>query len=437
MDIRMIGIDYERFSLEEREIFSCTKQKIINILKQIQSYRICSGCIMIATCNRTELYFSGFEENETGYESFCQALWDTGQYNESDRLHWRQLGQRVVCRDNREAVSHLLQVTAGMRSRVFGEDQIITQVKCALELAREARTTDGVLDRLFQMAVTAGKRVRTKVHLTAVKTSVVEQMLLRGKQWIEEHYADSGKQAFESMPVLVIGNGEIGRLAAARLMEQGADVTMTVRHYKTREVTIPVGCKIIDYRDRYAVVNHMAMIVSATTSPHYTLLWEEGLNEQGEQTIFCDGKERILFDMAVPRDISPQFGQLSHLTLYNIDDLGGMSVDENHNEAVREAMHILKEYEEEYEAWLQFRSYIPAIQEIGTYCAEDIFKRVEKPLKRIVNDEMARKELEQVIETAAKKVVGNMMYDMKNQLKMDEWENYMEMIQRIMRAREN
>ena len=70
------------------------------------------------------------------------------------------------------------------------------------------------------------------------------------------------------------------------------------------------------------------------------------------------------------------------------------------------------------------------------YSAEDIFKRIEKPLKQVIVDPAGREELEQVIETAAKKVVGNLMYDMKEQLEMEEWENYMSMIQRIMNGRE-
>ena len=429
MGIKMAGIDHEVFSLKEREAFSWTKEKIKQILKEIKAYNRDGGCIIIATCNRTELYLSGEGWSGTAYHILCSALEKLEEQKKQERadyLGWRALEERVICRENQTAVMHLLQVAAGMRSRVFGEDQIITQVKDALLLAREAHTTDGALERLFQTAVTAGKRVRTNVHLTAVKTSVVEQMLTRLYETMD---------SLTKVPCLVIGNGEIGRLAAARLLEQGAEVTMTVRHYKTKEVTIPVGCKIIDYRERYQFVNNAVIVVSATTSPHHTLLWEEGLDDRGKQTLFGNDRKHILFDMAVPRDISPRFEELPNVTLYNIDSLGGISIDANHNEAVEEAMHILQEYADEYEAWIQFRGYIPVIQEIGNDCAEDIFRRVEKPLKRFVTDETARKELEQAIETAARKVVGNMMYDMKEQLQMEEWQDYMEMIQRIMRGR--
>lgn len=424
MEIRMTGIDHEAFSLEERELFSWTKEEATDILKQLKAYNENGACILLITCNRTELYLSGNGWNGTAYEVLCNIL---EEMDTKKQVMYRELAQKVVCRENMDAVCHLLQVAAGMRSRIFGEDQILTQVRNALILAREAHTTDGELERLFQTAITAGKRVRTKVRLTAVSRSVVEQMLLRLRETTD---------SLRDWNVLVIGNGEIGRLAASRLMECGAKVTMTVRHYKTREVTIPVGCKIIDYRERYQFVNQMDLIVSATTSPHHTLLWDKGLDEEGKQQLFADGKERILFDMAVPRDISPRFGELSNIILYNIDSLGGSMEAENQKEAIQEAMHILQEYAEEYEAWSQFRSYIPAIQEIGTYCAEDIFRRVEKPLKRVVMDQTVRAELEQVIETAAKKVVGNMMYDMKEQLPMEEWKKYMEMVQRVMRARE-
>lgn len=424
MEIKMAGIDHETFSLEERELFSWTKKETADILQQLKAYNKNGACILLITCNRTELYLSGSGWNGTAYEVLCDIL---EKMDTQKQFFLKKLKEKAVCRKNMDAVCHLLQVAAGMRSRIFGEDQILTQVRAALTLARDAHTTDGELERLFQIAITAGKRVRTKVRLSAVNTSVVEQMLLRLK---------AKTDSLKNWNALVIGNGEIGRLAASRLIECGANVTMTVRHYKTREVTIPVGCKIIDYRERYMFVNQMDLIVSATTSPHHTLLWENGLDQNGKQQLFTDGKTRILFDMAVPRDVSPRFGDLPNITLYNIDSLGGSVACENQKEAIEEAMHILQEYAEEYEAWSQFRSYVPAIQEIGAYCAEDIFKRVEKPLKRVVVDQTVREELEQVIETAAKKVVGNLMYDMKEQLQMKEWEKYMEMIQRVMHARE-
>ena len=424
MEIKMTGIDHETFSLEERELFSWTKKETADILQQLKAYNKNGACILLITCNRTELYLSGSGWNGTAYEVLYNVL---EERQEQKQVLRRELKEKAICRENMDAVCHLLQVAAGMRSRIFGEDQILTQVRAALVLAREAHTTDGELERLFQIAITAGKRVRTKVRLTAVNTSVVEQMLLR---------LGERTDSLKDWNALVIGNGEIGRLAAARLIECGANVTMTVRHYKTKEVTIPVGCKIIDYRERYDFVDKMDLIVSATTSPHHTLLWENGLDQSGKQQLFADGRERIIFDMAVPRDISPRFGELPDITLYNIDSLGGRAACENQRNAMEEAMSILKEYAKEYEAWSQFRSYIPVIQEIGTYCAEDIFKRVEKPLKQVIVDPAGREELEQVIETASKKVVGNLMYDMKEQLEMEEWENYMSMIQRIMNGRE-
>ena len=73
-----------------------------------------------------------------------------------------------VTHADKACVQHLMAVAAGLESQIFGDDQILTQVRDAAALAREAQTTDSVLDTLFRRAVTAGKRVRTEVRLTGV-----------------------------------------------------------------------------------------------------------------------------------------------------------------------------------------------------------------------------------------------------------------------------
>lgn len=433
MKIRMAGLDYERMSLEEREVFSFTKEKAAAVLNEIYRQDGVLGCVLIFTCNRTELYVHEENWDKDLFERLCHALTACqklecktelkkgGERADVSKTYW-DYRDKSIEREGEGAVTHLFEVACGMKSKIFGEDQIIAQVKDAWLLARDAKTTDVVLERLFQMAVAAAKKVKTEVHLTGVKTSVIETMI----QKAEEIFP-----TLDSMPCLVIGNGEIGRLAASRLLEAKAKVTMTVRHYKTKEVIIPVGCQIIDYHDRYEYAEQAKIIVSATSSPHHTLLWEKRLDKDGNQLLFQDSKKRLLFDLAMPRDISSKFGELKNIILYNIDSLGGTATDAVNNEAVAEALEILEEQEREFAAWYYFRGYIPAIQEIEASCAKDVYKRVEKKVKKIVPEDAARDSLEHLIETAAGKVVGKLMYGMRDYLDKDSWQNYIEAIGKI------
>ena len=179
-------------------------------------------------------------------------------------------------RKDDEAVKHLFDLACGLDSRILGEDQIITQVKDALAMSRAAYAADNVLEILFRMAVTAAKKVKTEVILTDANQSVIHQALaVLGK----EGFSAKGKKC------MVIGNGAMGKLAATVLKEAGADVTVTVRQYRSGIVDVPPAAGRIDYSKRYEKMPECRYIFSATASPNTTITLEKLPVEQLQQDI--------------------------------------------------------------------------------------------------------------------------------------------------------
>ncbi len=150
-----------------------------------------------------------------------------------------------VHRSGDAAVHHLMAVAAGMESQIFGDDQIVSQVRGAAALAREAGTMDAVLDTLFRRAVTAGKRVRTETRLTGVPASAAAAGVRRAETFFG---------TLREKKAVVIGNGEMGRLAAAALHARGAAVTVTLRTYRHGETVVPSGCAAWPYDQRYELM---------------------------------------------------------------------------------------------------------------------------------------------------------------------------------------
>lgn len=149
MGISMAGLDFTRAGVSEREAFSPDLAERRALLKNIRSGGGVDGCVLIATCNRTELYYSHPDASEPdGVRLLCCAL-----SKEPDLF--RDL---FVVRHEHEAFLHLMRVAAGMAASVLGDSQIITQVRTALEEAREAGSADPTLETLFRSAVTAGKK---------------------------------------------------------------------------------------------------------------------------------------------------------------------------------------------------------------------------------------------------------------------------------------
>jgi glutamyl-tRNA reductase len=413
MDIQMVGIDHSKASIEHRERFSFTRHEAAIAMNQIMEWykEEITGCVLLSTCNRTELYISCEEESMEPYEILCRVKGiDSEVYKDY-----------YTVRNGGDVVEHLFSLACGLKSKVFGEDQIITQVKEALTNAREVETTDIVLEKLFQTAITAAKKVKSSVHLTAVNASVVENMITVLTREFD---------TIKDMPCLVIGNGEIGKLAATRLLQIGAKVTMTLRQYKSREVDIPLGVHCIDYQERYDVLSDMEVVVSATTSPHHTIRYED------THEILCDGKKRILVDMAVPRDISLRLGELENIQLYNIDSLGGLSTDTINNQSVAIAMEILREYQEEYDTWYLFREYIPLIQSVGRTSAISVINRIDKQMKKIVKDPESAEEIKKLVKIASNRVVTNLLYGLKENLDKKQWNSCLEAIENASKKNE-
>ena len=367
MSIQMIGIDHSRAGIDIRTIFSFTKKRCAEALDFFKGIEGIEGCILLSTCNRMELYVSCEEEFQGSlFDLLCEVreIPDGGFYR-----------SYFVYREGEEAVAHLFRLAAGLESRILGEDQIITQVKDALALAREQYAADNVLEVLFRMAVTAGKKVKTEVSLSTANRSVIHQALDTLRQ--EGH-------TFEGKICMVIGNGEMGRLTATVMHEAGADVTVTVRQYRSGIVDIPRDCKRIDYGDRMQLFPKCDYVISATASPNYTLKEHCVREAQVSHPV-------VLVDLAVPRDIDPEAGKLENITLYDIDYFKVDIKSEKVRANIARADHILEEQMEEFYTWYECRDVIPKIQEIKEEAARD----VELRLTKVIRDLPLEKEMQE------------------------------------------
>lgn len=406
MSISMIGIDYKRASVDVRAQFSFTKKNTVAALEDLKKEPGILGCIILSTCNRMEIWASTREDWKGSlYEFLCRE-------KEKNPDEFRQY---FVSRKEEEAVEHLFYLTSGLKSQILAEDQIITQVKDALSLSREAYCTDNVLEVLFRMAVTAAKKVKTQVSFSRANSSVIHQAIERLEN---QGFSIQGKTC------MVIGNGEMGKVTALALKEAGADVTVTVRQYRSGIVTIPQGCDRINYGERLEFLPKCDLAVSATASPNYTLTMEQIENAEIPGHI-------VLIDLAVPRDIEPSAGTLSNVTLYDIDSFKIDAVSPKLQASLDQAGEILQEQQEEFYSWYNGRDLIPRIQEIKADAVEDLNLRIMKILRKTPMEEKDRENLLNAIDTAAGKVVNKMMFGLKDFMKEEEFMNCVEGLEKL------
>ena len=251
--ISMIGIDHSMAPVDIRALFAFTRKNAGEAMEKLKEQPGIDGCIILSTCNRLEVWASVDDEAELSlYKELCKLK----------NINDDQYEIYFTKREGHAAVEHLFYLASGLKSQILGEDQILTQVKDALGIAREHFTTDGALEVLFRMAVTAGKKIKTEVPFSHGNPSVIHQAI---------EMLDRQGYCVQDKVCMVIGNGEMGKVAAQALMEAGADVTVTVRQYRSGMVNIPFGCKRINYGERMDYLPKCDLVVSATASPNFTL----------------------------------------------------------------------------------------------------------------------------------------------------------------------
>ncbi len=384
-----MGIDHNRASIKEREVFSFTKKMATDGLLNLKAIEGINGCIILSTCNRMELWVSCNDEFETSiYEILCLIK----------KVDENQYRHCFVERSGNEAIEHLFYTTCGLKSKIIGEDQILTQVKEALEISRENYCTDNVLETLFRIAVSAAKKVKTEIHLSLVNSSIIHRVIYELK---------SCDYLFQGKRCLVIGNGEMGKLAATKLKEEGTEVTVTVRQYKSGIVEIPVGCNRINYGERFDHITEYDMVISATASPNMTILLEHLSSLKFEKPI-------TFIDLAVPRDIDSKIAELTNVTLYDIDYFNVDAISDEMKVQLCQIDEMLRTKMQDFISWYECRDIILVIQAVSENAAVDVDMRIDKTIKKIEMDSTDKELLATSVHSATNKVVSKLMFGLRD-----------------------
>lgn len=333
------GADYKNTSIELREKLSLDDSAIVNTIKEICKSEGVGGCVILSTCNRTEIYISADE------------------YIEADRLlikytkaDWEEFKDKINVYTDRDAVRHLIETACGLNSAIKREGQIITQVSHAIALSRENKCAGAELDALFRIGVSAAKKAVSVPESCCRQTSAFKAVEMLEKKYV----------SLEGRKCVIIGNGKVGILAANLLRDKGADVTITLRSYKHGNNTIPNGCGIIEYDERRKVIDGCDILLSATKSPHFTVT---------SDLIESIKMPKYIIDLAVPRDIEPSVYEKGNVNYFNIDDFVSAQTNED-----KEVYEIADSAVSEYMKWINYRNSIDVIENIKSVIAKRIIK---------------------------------------------------------------
>jgi glutamyl-tRNA reductase len=330
------GINHKTAPVAVREKVAFAPDKLEAALRDLLSVTAVNEAAIVSTCNRTELYC-----NLPDTDSADVIAWFRNYHS----LSAEELDPYIYTHLDNQAVQHILRVASGLDSLVLGEPQILGQIKDAYHTASQAGTIGQLLNRLFQHTFSVAKEVRTDTAIGSSPVSVAFAAVSLAKQIfsdLSEHTA------------LLIGAGDTIELVARHLNEQGVKHLIVANRTVERAMTLAGqfdNSEAIALADMPARLPEADIIISSTASQLPIL--GKGAVERALKL----RKHRPMFmvDIAVPRDIEPEVGDLSDVYLYTVDDLHEVIEEgrQSREEAAEQAQEIIENQVEHYMGWLR------------------------------------------------------------------------------------
>jgi glutamyl-tRNA reductase len=300
--LAVIGVNHKSSSLAVRERFWFSESRLYAALQHLAKAEGIEEVVLLVTCNRTEFILWACNLGRAT-ESLRGFLADEFGLQDSEwKCFYRLSGD--------EALTHVFRVAASLDSLIVGEPHIVGQVKSAWGKAQQAGATGRHLDAVFRKALTVSKRVRNSTAIGDAAVSVPYAAVELARQIYGE---------LRGRKVLILGAGKMGELSARYLAANGASsVLVTNRTYEhAKDLAGKLQGVAVPYEERWRHLADADIVISSTGCPHVIIAREDAERISRERA----GRQLLMIDIAVPRDIDPAVREVPGILLYNIDNL--------------------------------------------------------------------------------------------------------------------
>jgi glutamyl-tRNA reductase len=333
MRLALVGISHHTARVEVRERVAIPLPEAAALARSL------GDAVCLSTCNRTEIYLAGEDE-----EPAVAAL---------ERLALEPIEQVVYRLHDEAAAVHLFRVAAGLDSLVPGEGEILGQVREAYEAAAPGP----LLDRLFRQALQVGKRVRAETAIGENPASVSSAAAALAQQVFGD---------LDGRRVLLVGAGRIGELAARNLWSRGASIVYVANRSTESAAALArrFDATAVELDDLRARLGDVDVVLTSTSAPDVVVRASDVPSRRRSPLFFID--------IAVPRDVDPRVHELDGCYLYDIDDLEAVvaeTLSGRRAEAAR-AEQLVAEEADRFREWRASLDVVPAIASLRAWAEE-------------------------------------------------------------------
>ncbi|MFC5699059.1 glutamyl-tRNA reductase [Pseudomonas sp. GCM10022186] len=381
-----LGINHKTASVDVRERVAFTPEQLVEALQQLCRITPSREAAILSTCNRSELYL------EQDHPATDEVLaWLAGYHN----LSLEELRACAYVHQDDDAVRHMMRVASGLDSMVLGEPQILGQMKSAYAVAREAGTVGPLLGRLFQATFSTAKTVRTDTAIGENPVSVAFAAVSLARQIFSDLHRSQA---------LLIGAGETITLVARHLHEQGVKRIVVANRTLERASILAeeFGAHAVLLADMPQELVNSDIVISSTASQLPILgkgAVERALKQRRHKPIF-------MVDIAVPRDIEPEVGELDDVYLYTVDDLHEVVAEnlKSRQGAAQAAEELVGAGVEDF------------MQRLRELAAVDVLRAYRQQAERLRDDELAKAQRMLQNGSAAEDVLAQLARGLTNKL---------------------
>lgn len=306
MNLMALGINHNSAGLQVREKVAFAPEQMSEALRDARDDLRLEEVVILSTCNRTEVYLV-YEADSDLEETARRCIAWLANYHHLSSSQLESCAYRHVGHD---ALRHMMEVASGLDSMVLGEPQILGQMKSAYAVAEESGTVGVALGRVFPRVFSVAKKVRTDTAIGQNPVSVAYAAVdLAGHIFTDLHETEA----------LLVGAGETIELVARHLVEAGVRRLVIANRTlgRARELATQFGAEAVLLAEIPEQLLHSDVVITSTASQLPILgkgAVERALKKRRHRPM-------LMVDIAVPRDIEPQVGDLRDVYLYSVDDL--------------------------------------------------------------------------------------------------------------------
>lgn len=377
MQLTAVGLNHQTAPLSIREKLAFAAACLPEAVRNLARSNAATEAVILSTCNRTELYCVGDSEEIIRW------------FADYHSLPIEEISPYLYTLGMQETVRHAFRVACGLDSMVLGEPQILGQIKDAVRVAQEQESMGKKLNALFQKTFSVAKEVRTD---TAVGENSVS-MASASVKLAEQIFPDIG-----DLNVLFIGAGEMIELVATYFAAKSPRL-MTVANRtlaRAQELCDKLGvnaepCLLSDLP---AILHEYDVVVSSTASQLPIVgkgMVERALKQRQSMPLF-------MLDLAVPRDIEAEVGDLNDAYLYTVDDMVNIvqSGKEARQKAAAAAETLVSEKVAEFVRQQQGRQSVPLIRALRDEGEKARKQVLENAMKQLAKGATAEEVLERL-----------------------------------------